>query len=54
MLIFTDGEGEPTVQISSGWNSYGQHAFTTGRRHIPAPKTRPKGVSQTLKVRMRH
>lgn len=39
---------------SSGWNNYGQqhhhHAFTTGRRHISSlSKTRPKGISQTLK-----
>lgn len=45
-----DGEGESAVPISGGWNNYGQHAFTTGRRHISAPKTRPKGISQTLKV----
>lgn len=31
-------------------NSYGLHAFTTGRRHLPAKSTRPKGSSQTLKV----
>ncbi|KAG8238832.1 hypothetical protein J437_LFUL018708 [Ladona fulva] len=30
-------------------NSYGLHAFTTGRRHIPSSKSRPKGSSQTLK-----
>jgi hypothetical protein len=30
-------------------NSYSQRAFTTGRRHIPQTKSRPKGNSQTLK-----
>ncbi|KAK9758629.1 RhoGAP domain [Popillia japonica] len=46
----TYGDVEPLIQISSGWTAnYGQHAFTTGRRHISTPKTRPKGVSQTLK-----
>ncbi|XP_071440115.1 rho GTPase-activating protein 190 isoform X6 [Hetaerina americana] len=30
-------------------NSYGLHAFTTGRRHMPSSKSRPKGSSQTLK-----
>ncbi|GLH15539.1 GTPase-activating protein CdGAPr [Gryllus bimaculatus] len=31
--------------------SYRQHAFTTGRRHISSSKSRPKGSSQTLKVK---
>uniref|UniRef100_A0A0C9QV64 RhoGAPp190_1 protein n=1 Tax=Fopius arisanus TaxID=64838 RepID=A0A0C9QV64_9HYME len=30
-------------------NSYSHRAFTTGRRHIPQIKSRPKGNSQTLK-----
>ena len=30
-------------------NSYSHRAFTTGRRHIPQTKSRPKGNSQTLK-----
>ncbi|CAH1109193.1 unnamed protein product [Psylliodes chrysocephalus] len=33
----------------SAWNNYHQHAFTTGRRHIPISKSRSKGISQTLK-----
>nr|CAI5846228.1 unnamed protein product [Callosobruchus analis] len=42
--------GDPPMSIpGSTWNNYHQHAFTTGRRHAPAPKTRLKGVSQTLK-----
>lgn len=45
----TYGDGEPPVSITSGWNSYGQHAFTTGRRHVSGTKGRPKGISQTLK-----
>nr|XP_022914892.1 rho GTPase-activating protein 190 isoform X6 [Onthophagus taurus] len=45
----SDGDVEPLIQMPSGWNNYGQHAFTTGRRHVTPPKTRPKGVSQTLK-----
>ncbi|XP_065352471.1 rho GTPase-activating protein 190 isoform X6 [Cloeon dipterum] len=31
------------------FNSYGMHAFTTGRRHLTSKSTRPKGNSQTLK-----
>nr|CAD7397739.1 unnamed protein product [Timema poppensis] len=31
------------------WGTYRQHAFTTGRRHMPALKSRPQGSSQTLK-----
>ncbi|CAG2058177.1 unnamed protein product, partial [Timema podura] len=31
------------------WGTYRQHAFTTGRRHMPAHKSRPQGSSQTLK-----
>ncbi|XP_063220269.1 rho GTPase-activating protein 190 isoform X2 [Bacillus rossius redtenbacheri] len=31
------------------WNTFNQHAFTTGRRHISSLKSRPKGSSQTLK-----
>ncbi|KAJ8665241.1 hypothetical protein QAD02_006903 [Eretmocerus hayati] len=30
-------------------NNYSHRAFTTGRRHIPQVKSRPKGGSQTLK-----
>lgn len=30
-------------------NNYAHRAFTTGRRHIPPTKTRPKGNSHTLK-----
>lgn len=30
-------------------NTYSHRAFTTGRRHIPQIKSRPKGNSQTLK-----
>ncbi|XP_034252390.1 rho GTPase-activating protein 190 isoform X9 [Thrips palmi] len=30
-------------------NNYAHRAFTTGRRHVPPPKTRPKGNSHTLK-----
>lgn len=30
-------------------NTYSHRAFTTGRRHIPQMKSRPKGNSQTLK-----
>ncbi|CAB3372513.1 Hypothetical predicted protein [Cloeon dipterum] len=33
------------------FNSYGMHAFTTGRRHLTSKSTRPKGNSQTLKVK---
>ncbi|KAL1491496.1 hypothetical protein ABEB36_012085 [Hypothenemus hampei] len=33
----------------NAWNNYQQHAFTTGRRHIPISKSRSKGISQTLK-----
>ncbi|XP_065166513.1 rho GTPase-activating protein 190 isoform X5 [Atheta coriaria] len=40
---------ESRVPLTTGWNNYGGHAFTTGRRHVSAPKARPKGVSQTLK-----
>lgn len=53
VIIFfcKDGEGDQPVSISgSAWNSYGQHAFTTGRRHVTMPESRPKGISQTLKV----
>ncbi|XP_034252394.1 rho GTPase-activating protein 190 isoform X12 [Thrips palmi] len=32
-------------------NNYAHRAFTTGRRHVPPPKTRPKGNSHTLKVK---
>ena len=32
-----------------GVNSYSHKSFTTGRRHIPQIKPRPKGNSQTLK-----
>ncbi|XP_060516601.1 rho GTPase-activating protein 190 [Cylas formicarius] len=40
--------GDPPMSIpGSAWNNY-QHAFTTGRRHV-APKSRSKGLSQTLK-----
>lgn len=53
LLIYflIDGEGDQPVSISgSAWNSYGQHAFTTGRRHVTMADSRPKGISQTLKV----
>ncbi|XP_066996552.2 rho GTPase-activating protein 190 isoform X2 [Anabrus simplex] len=41
---------EITYREDGMWmTSYRQHAFTTGRRHIPSSKTRPKGSSQTLK-----
>ncbi|XP_026272449.1 rho GTPase-activating protein 190 isoform X11 [Frankliniella occidentalis] len=30
-------------------NNYAHRAFTTGRRHVPPTKTRPKGNSHTLK-----
>ncbi|XP_046406932.1 rho GTPase-activating protein 190 isoform X3 [Ischnura elegans] len=41
---------EITYRDDEMWvNSYGLHAFTTGRRHIPSSKSRPKGSSQTLK-----
>jgi hypothetical protein len=47
----TYGEGDQPVSISgSAWNNYGQHAFTTGRRHVTVSESRPKGISQTLKV----
>ncbi|XP_017768448.1 PREDICTED: rho GTPase-activating protein 190 isoform X5 [Nicrophorus vespilloides] len=45
----SDGDAESHLPLTSGWNNYGQHAFTTGRRHVSGPKARPKGVSQTLK-----
>jgi glucocorticoid receptor DNA-binding factor 1 len=46
----TYGEGDQPVSISgSAWNNYGQHAFTTGRRHVTVSESRPKGISQTLK-----
>ncbi|XP_068917100.1 rho GTPase-activating protein 190 isoform X2 [Tenebrio molitor] len=46
----SDGEGDQPVSISgSAWNNYGQHAFTTGRRHVTVSESRPKGISQTLK-----
>ncbi|XP_052130418.1 rho GTPase-activating protein 190 isoform X12 [Frankliniella occidentalis] len=32
-------------------NNYAHRAFTTGRRHVPPTKTRPKGNSHTLKVK---
>lgn len=40
------------ANVPGSWlSSYSQHAFTTGRtRHVSAPKSRPKGISQTLKV----
>lgn len=42
--------GDAPMSIpGSAWNNYQQHAFTTGRRHIPSTKSRSKGVSQTLK-----
>ncbi|KAJ8927325.1 hypothetical protein NQ314_020223 [Rhamnusium bicolor] len=42
--------GDPPMSIpGSAWNNYQQHAFTTGRRHIPVSKSRAKGISQTLK-----
>ncbi|XP_031336151.1 rho GTPase-activating protein 190 isoform X8 [Photinus pyralis] len=45
----SDADGEPPIPITTTWNNYGQHAFTTGRRHITTTKGRPKGISQTLK-----
>lgn len=46
-----DGDGEIPGNLPGTWlSSYGQHAFTTGRRHVSQPKSRPKGISQTLKV----
>lgn len=51
LMCLTDGEGDQPVSISgSAWNNYGQHAFTTGRRHVTVSESRPKGISQTLKV----
>ncbi|XP_066261136.1 rho GTPase-activating protein 190 [Euwallacea similis] len=42
--------GDPPMSIpGSAWSNYQQHAFTTGRRHIPVSKSRSKGISQTLK-----
>ncbi|XP_049781040.1 rho GTPase-activating protein 190 isoform X2 [Schistocerca cancellata] len=41
---------DTTYREDGVWmSSYQQHAFTTGRRHMPVTKTRPKGSSQTLK-----
>lgn len=50
LFFFVDGDGEVQIPISGGWNSYDQRAFTTGRRHVSTTKSRPKGISQTLKV----
>ncbi|XP_044740901.1 rho GTPase-activating protein 190 isoform X2 [Chrysoperla carnea] len=51
--ITQDGEVEGASPATEPWLKgfqHGQHAFTTGRtRHLPQPKTRPKGTSQTLK-----
>ncbi|ENN78679.1 rho GTPase-activating protein 190 [Dendroctonus ponderosae] len=42
--------GDPPMSLpGSAWNNYQQHAFTTGRRHMPVSKSRSKGISQTLK-----
>lgn len=53
LKLCLDGDVEGASPATEPWLKgfqHNQHAFTTGRRHIPQPKTRPKGSAQTLKV----
>lgn len=55
-VMGSSGSGEKESRRNILWNNFGSHAFTTGRhqRHNDTNfgnKIRPKGPSQTLKVK---